>query len=550
MSVIGVTPPLLESPAAPIICPHDTLSPGLAGKPISPPHGGPAAAVAMMAASGRQSASRVRLPWARVTWGLLGAFAAAIAYGVATILQAVGARTGGQHRRPRRPPGAAPARSSPYIAGLVLDAVGFGLSFAALHTLPLFTVQAIIASSLAVTALLAVVVLGIRPSVVEWLALLGVTAGLTLLALSAADQAPTRLDDLDRWLLVISVAVVGVLAYFAARRRHTPSRHDAWALGGAGRADVRRRRRSAPGSFAPRDPVAAVPGPGALRDGAGRDPRAAALRDGAATRQRQRSRPQRSWWPRPSCRRSSASRCSATGRPPVVPRSPRRLRADGCRRGRTRPVRRTTRTERRTVSRARGRYASRTVTTTNNNPARGTRLPRSARREQLLGAAQEVFVANGYHAAAMDDIAERAGVSKPVLYQHFPSKLELYLALLDQHAESSQARVRAALDSTTDNHERVARLRPGVLRLRRRPGRRLPADLRVRPAQRAGGPRAGRALAAALGRGDRRHDRPRHRPAARATPSCSRAGSPASPRSARGGGWPRPTRSRRNARSS
>ncbi|GAA4966902.1 hypothetical protein GCM10023238_38470 [Streptomyces heliomycini] len=40
---------------------------------------------------------------------------------------------------------------------------------------------------------------------------------------------------------------------------------------------------------------------------------------------------------------------------------------------------------------------------------------------QLLGAAQEVFVAQGYHAAAMDDIAERAGVSKPVLYQHFPA---------------------------------------------------------------------------------------------------------------------------------
>ena len=52
--------------------------------------------------------------------------------------------------------------------------------------------------------------------------------------------------------------------------------------------------------------------------------------------------------------------------------------------------------------------------------ARSARLPRSARRRQLLGAAQEVFVAQGYHAAAMDDIAERAGVSKPVLYQHFP----------------------------------------------------------------------------------------------------------------------------------
>ncbi|MCW2723564.1 MAG: TetR family transcriptional regulator [Frankiales bacterium] len=89
-------------------------------------------------------------------------------------------------------------------------------------------------------------------------------------------------------------------------------------------------------------------------------------------------------------------------------------------------------------------------------PARGTRLPRSARRKQLLGAAQEIFVAQGYHAAAMDDIAERAGVSKPVLYQHFPGKLELYLALLDQHANELVAKVREALASTTDNHQRVA----------------------------------------------------------------------------------------------
>jgi AcrR family transcriptional regulator len=74
---------------------------------------------------------------------------------------------------------------------------------------------------------------------------------------------------------------------------------------------------------------------------------------------------------------------------------------------------------------------------------------------QLLGAAQEVFVANGYHAAAMDEIAERAGVSKPVLYQHFPGKLELYLALLDQHAEELEGRVREALERTTDNYERV-----------------------------------------------------------------------------------------------
>lgn len=95
---------------------------------------------------------------------------------------------------------------------------------------------------------------------------------------------------------------------------------------------------------------------------------------------------------------------------------------------------------------------------TASSPTRGrsARLPRTARRAQLLVAAQEVFVRAGYHAAAMDEIAEQAGVSKPVLYQHFPSKLELYLALLDQHTESLLAAVRQALASTHDNKQRVA----------------------------------------------------------------------------------------------
>ena len=88
--------------------------------------------------------------------------------------------------------------------------------------------------------------------------------------------------------------------------------------------------------------------------------------------------------------------------------------------------------------------------------SRSTRLPRSARRAQLLDAALEIFVANGYHAAAMDEIAERAGVSKPVLYQHFPGKMELYLALLDQSCDSVVEAVRRALASTDDNKARVA----------------------------------------------------------------------------------------------
>lgn len=82
-------------------------------------------------------------------------------------------------------------------------------------------------------------------------------------------------------------------------------------------------------------------------------------------------------------------------------------------------------------------------------------MPRRERRVQLLDSALEVFVAQGYHAAAMDDIAERAGVSKPVLYQHFPGKLDLYLALLDQSCEVIIENSRAALVSTEDNQQRV-----------------------------------------------------------------------------------------------
>src|SRR5690242_6762369 len=85
----------------------------------------------------------------------------------------------------------------------------------------------------------------------------------------------------------------------------------------------------------------------------------------------------------------------------------------------------------------------------------GTRLPKPARRRQLLGAAREVFVAQGYHAAAMDEIAERAGVSKPVLYQHFPGKLDLYLALLDQSCDTIIGACDEALSSTDDNKQRV-----------------------------------------------------------------------------------------------
>lgn len=86
---------------------------------------------------------------------------------------------------------------------------------------------------------------------------------------------------------------------------------------------------------------------------------------------------------------------------------------------------------------------------------RGTRLPRDERRGQLLIAASDLFVERGYHAAGMDEIAERAGVSKPVLYQHFSSKLELYLAVLSRHVDNLTSGVRQALRTTTDNRQRL-----------------------------------------------------------------------------------------------
>jgi len=87
---------------------------------------------------------------------------------------------------------------------------------------------------------------------------------------------------------------------------------------------------------------------------------------------------------------------------------------------------------------------------------KSARLPRDERRAQLLIAALEVFTVAGYHSAAMDEIADRANVSKPVLYQHFPSKLELYLAVLDMHIDSLVFAIQKAIASNRENSSRVA----------------------------------------------------------------------------------------------
>src|ERR671933_283751 len=94
--------------------------------------------------------------------GLLAALASSVCYGVATVLQAVSARPAPRTvevdpRLLRRL-----SRQLPFVAGLALDVVGFGLQFLALRVLPVFLVQAAMSANLAVTALVAVPVLQVR----------------------------------------------------------------------------------------------------------------------------------------------------------------------------------------------------------------------------------------------------------------------------------------------------------------------------------------------------------------------------------------------------
>src|SRR5919204_3182511 len=77
------------------------------------------------------------------------------------------------------------------------------------------------------------------------------------------------------------------------------------------------------------------------------------------------------------------------------------------------------------------------------------------RKAQLLRVARKVFGTKGFHGVSMEDVAREAGVTKPILYDHFSSKEALYLALLDADAQALEERIRAALAAPTGNRERI-----------------------------------------------------------------------------------------------
>ena len=84
-----------------------------------------------------------------------------------------------------------------------------------------------------------------------------------------------------------------------------------------------------------------------------------------------------------------------------------------------------------------------------------SRLPAPRRRRQLLDVAVDVFAERGFHGTSMDEVAEAAGVTKPVLYQHFDSKRELYLELLEDVGNSLVAALTAAVGRATGPRRRV-----------------------------------------------------------------------------------------------
>ena len=93
-------------------------------------------------------------------------------------------------------------------------------------------------------------------------------------------------------------------------------------------------------------------------------------------------------------------------------------------------------------------------------PSSAARLPAARRRRQLLDVALVAFSEGGFRGTSMDDVAAAAGVTKPVLYQHFGSKRDLYLELLDDvSARLVDAIAQATATVSTPRHQVEAGLR-------------------------------------------------------------------------------------------
>ncbi|MFG2349341.1 hypothetical protein [Streptomyces phaeochromogenes] len=170
------------------------------------------------------------------------ALGAAVCFGTATVLQAIAARAAAPTADASGSPGGASGvdaallwralREWRYLAGLALDGVGFVLQIAALRSLPIYTVGAALAASLAVTAVVAAWLLHVRLSGLEWGAVAVVCAGLAMLGLASGEEGDKAGSTALKYAMLGTAAAVLLLGALAGR---LPDRGRALALGlGAG----------------------------------------------------------------------------------------------------------------------------------------------------------------------------------------------------------------------------------------------------------------------------------------------------------------------------
>jgi len=157
---------------------------------------------------------------------LLAALLSALCYGIASVLQAISVRAAS--RRSVAQVGEAGQgvdtgllvrmlRQGLFLTSILIDLVGFVAQLVALRRLPLFAVQAIIASNLAVTAVFAAWLMRVRLAAREWVAVGGVIVGVGLLGLSAGAEGAARVGSAFKLGLIVAVAAVGVAGFAVAR---------------------------------------------------------------------------------------------------------------------------------------------------------------------------------------------------------------------------------------------------------------------------------------------------------------------------------------------
>ena len=159
---------------------------------------------------------------------LVAAVGAALCYGIASVMQAAAVRAASRRPEAGGPAGTALGSVDPglvvrmlrqwrFVASLGLDLIGFLAQLVALRRLPLFAVQAMVAGSLAVTAVLAAWLINVQLAWREWLAVAGVVVGVGLLGASAGAEGAKAVSGPFKLALIVAVAAVAVAGLLAAR---------------------------------------------------------------------------------------------------------------------------------------------------------------------------------------------------------------------------------------------------------------------------------------------------------------------------------------------